>query len=235
MTSIISVKNISKKYILYPDGTRGSFKEAILAKILFKRQHHHTTNAQVFWALRDVSFDVEQGEILGIRGHNGSGKSTLLKILSRITTPTEGTVTLNSSVRSLLEVGTGFHPDLTGRENVYLSSAICGLSEKQTNDIFDVIHEFSGIGDFIDVPVKFYSSGMGVRLAFSVSTHVPAHILLLDEVWAVGDADFQRKSLNKMHELIKSGVTVLMVTHDPHVIEMFCTRTILLDKGKRMA
>lgn len=229
--TMIHVDGISKRYILHPDGTRGSFKEAIFAHFSKNRRHLHHEPKE-FLALNDVSFTVRAGEILGILGHNGSGKSTLLKILSRITAPSTGKIHISGSVRSLLEVGTGFHPELTGRENVYLSCAIYGLSESKTGDIFDTIHEFSGIGDFIDVPVKFYSSGMSVRLAFAVSTHVKADILLLDEIWAVGDADFQQKSLAKMRELIKSGVTVLMVTHDPVVVNEFCTRTLTLEKGQ---
>lgn len=230
MKTMIDVRNVSKKYILHPDGTRGSFKEAVIKAFSRKRKDLHV-GQQEFYALKNVTFDVKAGEILGILGHNGSGKSTLLKILSRITAPSSGEIQINGSVRSLLEVGTGFHPELTGRENVYLSCAIYGLTQNETSQIFDKIHLFSGIEDFIDVPVKFYSSGMGVRLAFAVSTHVKADILLLDEVWAVGDMDFQQKSLAKMRELIQSGVTVLMVTHDPVVMNEFCTRTIRLEKG----
>ncbi|MDP3372015.1 MAG: ABC transporter ATP-binding protein [Candidatus Paracaedibacteraceae bacterium] len=231
MKTIISIRNVSKKYILHPDGTRGSFKEAIFKSFSKRRQTLHQ-ELQEFWALKNVSFDVQAGEILGVLGHNGSGKSTLLKLLSRITAPSEGEIQINGSVRSLLEVGTGFHQELTGRENVYLSCAIYGLSQEKTSEVFDAILEFSGIGDFIDIPVKFYSSGMGVRLAFAVSTHVKADILLLDEIWAVGDMEFQHKSLKKMRELIESGVTVLMVTHEQAVIDEFCTRTIRLEKGQ---
>lgn len=227
----ISVQNLSKCYMLHPDGAQGSFKEAIYGFFSRNRRVHHA-DVREFWALKDISFDIEHGEVLGICGANGSGKSTLLKILSRITTPTSGQAIIQGRLRSLLEVGTGFHPELTGRENIYLSCAIYGINERETTQIYEAIVEFSGIRDFIDIPVKFYSSGMAVRLAFSVSVHLKADVILLDEVWAVGDADFQKKSLRKMHELITQGTTVVMVSHDPHIVKRFCTRTIELSKGR---
>jgi lipopolysaccharide transport system ATP-binding protein len=231
MKPVIDVQNLSKHYTLTPDGTQGSLKTAFMNLLPFGPKHVGEGRKD-FWALKDVSFTVQPGEILGVTGKNGSGKSTLLKILSRITAPTEGRAIIRGRLQSLLEVGTGFHPDLTGRENVYLSCAIYGMNNDETNAIFEDIITFSGIGDFIDIPVKYYSSGMGVRLAFSISAFVQADIIFLDEIWAVGDLEFQEKSMKKMHELISSGATVLTVSHEPSIIKKFCTRTILLDKGR---
>lgn len=230
MKPVIEVQNLSKHYTLTPDGTQGSLKTAFMNMLPFGSKHV-VEGRKDFWALKNVSFTVHPGEILGVTGKNGSGKSTLLKILSRITAPTQGRAIIRGRLQSLLEVGTGFHPDLTGRENVYLSCAIYGMSNNETNAIFQDVIAFSGIGDFIDIPVKYYSSGMGVRLAFSISAFVKADVIFLDEIWAVGDLEFQKKSMEKMHDLISSGATILMVSHEPSVIEKFCTRTILLDKG----
>lgn len=186
----------------------------------------------VFWANRNISFKVKQGEVLGIIGKNGAGKSTLLKMLSRITEPTEGRIELYGRVASLLEVGTGFNPDLTGRENVYLNGTILGLSKKEINERYDSIVEFSGIEKFLETPVKRYSSGMKVRLAFAVAAHLDPEILIIDEVLAVGDAEFQRKCLGKMQEVAgKQGRTVLFVSHDMAAVKKLCTRAILLKKG----
>ena len=184
------------------------------------------------WALKDVSFELKRGEVLGIIGQNGSGKSTLLKILSRVTAPTTGRVDLYGRVGSLLEVGTGFHPDLTGRENVYLNGATLGMKRAQIDRVFDEIVDFSGVEKFIDTPVKYYSSGMYVRLAFSVAAHFDPEILILDEVLAVGDAAFQRKSLNKMETAAKSGKTVLFVSHSLTSIARLCDRGLYLNGGK---
>lgn len=185
-----------------------------------------------FWALKDVSFDVEQGEVVGIIGRNGAGKSTLLKILSRITAPTEGTVELHGRVGSLLEVGTGFHPELNGRENIFLSGSILGMKKREIDAKLDEIVKFSEIEKFLDTPVKRYSSGMYVRLAFAVAAHMDTEILLVDEVLAVGDAQFQKKCMGKMGEVAKEGRTVLFVSHNMNAIEKLCHRCILLSEGK---
>ena len=185
----------------------------------------------IIWALRDVSFEINPGEVIGVIGKNGAGKSTLLKILSRITFPTHGTVELNGRVSSLLEVGTGFHPELTGRENVFLNGTILGMTRHEIDRKFDEIVEFSGISKFIDTPVKFYSSGMGVRLAFSVAAHLEPEILLIDEVLSVGDAAFQKRSLGKMEEVSKQGRTVLFVSHNMGAVRALCTRGLLLEEG----
>ena len=184
------------------------------------------------WALREVSFEVRAGEVIGIIGRNGAGKSTLLKILSRITHPTGGRVTLDGRVASLLEVGTGFHPELTGRENVYLNGTILGMSRREIDRKFDEIVDFSGVEKFIDTPVKRYSSGMGVRLAFSVAAHLEPEILLVDEVLAVGDAEFQKKSLGKMGQVAKEGRTVIFVSHNMATVRSLCERSILIHHGK---
>jgi len=185
-----------------------------------------------FWALKDVSFEVKRGEVLGIVGHNGAGKSTLLKILSRITQPTTGTADIYGRVSSLLEVGTGFHSELSGRENIYLNAAMLGMRRGEVRRKFDEIVAFSGVEAFIDTPVKRYSSGMYVRLAFAVAAHLEPEILIVDEVLAVGDASFQQKCLGKMEEVSRSGRTVLIVSHNMTVIEGLCERAILLEKGR---
>lgn len=185
----------------------------------------------VFWALKDINFEVKQGEVLGIIGHNGAGKSTLLKILSRITEPTEGRVTIQGRVSSLLEVGTGFHPDLTGRENIYMNGTILGMRKREIDAKLDEIIAFSGISKYIDTPVKRYSSGMTVRLAFSVAAHLEPEILIIDEVLAVGDAEFQNKCLGKMDEVAKAGRTVLFVSHNMGAVSLLCSRGLLLQKG----
>jgi lipopolysaccharide transport system ATP-binding protein len=190
-----------------------------------------TKNLEELWALRDISFELRRGEVLGIIGPNGSGKSTLLKILSRITAPTEGRIEINGNIGSLLEVGIGFHPELTGRENVYLSGAILGMQRGEITRVFDEIVDFSGMERFIDTPVKHYSSGMYMRLAFSVAAFFSPDILILDEVLAVGDADFQKKSLDKMERLAKSGKTVLFVSHALTSISRLCDRGLYLENG----
>ena len=188
-----------------------------------------------FWALKDVSFDVKQGETLGIIGRNGAGKSTLLKILSRITEPTEGRVRLKGRVASLLEVGTGFHPELTGRENIFLNGAILGMTRAEIKNKFDEIVAFAEVDKFLDTPVKRYSSGMYVRLAFAVAAHLEPEILIVDEVLAVGDAQFQKKCLGKMSEVASRGRTVLFVSHNMSAIARLCQRCLLLDQGKVVA
>ncbi len=187
---------------------------------------------EILWALRGISFEMARGEVLGIIGRNGAGKTTLLKILARITDPTEGEATIYGRVGSLLEVGTGFHPELTGRENVFLNGAILGMTKAEIDRKFDEIVAFSGVERFIDTQVKRYSTGMRVRLAFSVAAHLEPEILLIDEVLAVGDAGFQRKCLGKMHEFGESGRTVIFVSHSMPAISRLCDRTILLDEGR---
>ncbi len=186
---------------------------------------------ETIWALKDVSFSVEQGEILGIIGRNGAGKSTLLKILSEVTAPTRGEVKIKGRIASLLEVGTGFHPELTGRENIYLNGAILGMSRQEIRSKFDEIVDFSGVEQFIDTPVKRYSSGMYVRLAFAVAAHLEPEILLVDEVLAVGDAQFQKKCLGKMGDVASEGRTVLFVSHNMIAIQSLCQRTLWLESG----
>ncbi len=185
----------------------------------------------VIWALKDVSFDVRQGEVVGVIGRNGAGKSTLLKVLSRVTHPTSGRVVLEGRISSLLEVGTGFHPELTGRENIYLNGTILGMTRREIDRKFDEIVDFSGVEKFIDTPVKRYSSGMAVRLAFSVAAHLEPEILLVDEVLAVGDAEFQKKCLGKMGEVTQEGRTVLFVSHNLGAISTLCPTSILLERG----
>jgi lipopolysaccharide transport system ATP-binding protein len=187
---------------------------------------------QDFWALDDVSFQVNKGEVVGVIGHNGAGKSTLLKILSRITKPTRGEVRLRGRVGSLLEVGTGFHPELTGRENIFLNGAILGMRRHEIQKKFDQIVTFAEIEQFLDTPVKRYSSGMYVRLAFAVAAHLEPEILIVDEVLAVGDLSFQRKCMGRMREVGRSGSTILFVSHNMPAIEALCTRAILMDHGK---
>jgi lipopolysaccharide transport system ATP-binding protein len=188
--------------------------------------------SDIIWALRDISFEVKQGEVLGIVGRNGAGKSTLLKILCRITDPTDGFAEIRGRVSSLLEVGTGFHPELTGRENIYLNGTILGMSKNEVESKFDEIVNFSGIEKFLDTPVKRYSSGMKVRLAFSVAAHLEPEILIIDEVLAVGDAAFQQKCLNKMEDAGQTGRTVLFVSHNMPAVTRLCSRAILLEEGR---
>ncbi|MBL7853067.1 MAG: ATP-binding cassette domain-containing protein [Cyclobacteriaceae bacterium] len=186
----------------------------------------------VAWALRDVSFEVKEGEVLGIIGHNGAGKSTLLKILSRITEPSEGEVRIHGRVAALLEVGTGFHPELTGRENIYMNGTILGMRKKEIDRKLDEIVDFSGVEKYLDTPVKFYSSGMRVRLGFSVAAHLEPEILIIDEVLAVGDAEFQRKCMGKMEFVSHQGRTVLFVSHNLEAIKNLCGKTLLLNNGQ---
>jgi lipopolysaccharide transport system ATP-binding protein len=192
---------------------------------------HGNRDGEELLALNDVSFTVEQGEVLGIIGRNGAGKSTLLKILSRVTSPTTGKVKVKGRIASLLEVGTGFHPELTGRENIYLNGAILGMSRKEINRKFDEIVDFAEVEQFVDTPVKRYSSGMYVRLAFAVAAHLEPEILLVDEVLAVGDAEFQKKCLGKMSDIAEQGRTVLFVSHNMAAIQQLCSRTIVIMKG----
>jgi len=240
--SIITVKNLSKRYnITHQRGGYVALRDVLtnIAKKPFSFLKHKAKAAigmetkEEFWALKDVNFTVERGEAIGIIGANGAGKSTLLKILSKITPPTTGTIEYKGRMSSLLEVGTGFHPELTGRENIFLNGAILGMTKKEIAEKFDDIVEFSGIGKFLDTPVKRYSSGMYVRLAFAVAAHMEPDILVVDEVLAVGDAEFQKKCLGKMDEVTKTaGRTILFVSHNMSAIQNLCKRCILLEGGK---
>lgn len=214
-----------ERYLTFRDAIVNSLKTPL--KAFCSRKPEET-----FWALNDVSFEVEQGDVVGIIGRNGAGKSTLLKILSRITPPTEGTVELHGRVGSLLEVGTGFHPEMTGRENIFLNGSILGMKRTEIEEKFDEIVKFSEIEKFLDTPVKRYSSGMYVRLAFAVAAHLEPEILLIDEVLAVGDAAFQKKCLGKMGEVAKEGRTVLFVSHNMAAVNSLCKTGILLKRGR---
>ncbi|MFN5886762.1 MAG: ABC transporter ATP-binding protein, partial [Flavobacteriales bacterium] len=183
------------------------------------------------WALKDISFSVNHGEVLGVIGRNGAGKSSLLKILSKVTSPTKGQIMLNGRVASLLEVGTGFHPELTGRENIFLNGAILGMTKREITQKFDEIVAFSGVEKYIDTPVKRYSSGMYVRLAFAVAAHLEPEILIVDEVLAVGDVDFQKKCMGKMKDVARHGRTVIFVSHNMEAVKNLCTRAILMEHG----
>jgi lipopolysaccharide transport system ATP-binding protein len=242
MTSEIAIraKNLGKQYRIGQCKQYKTLRDTIAAaaKAPFCRikdslsSNNRNQDQSYFWALKDVSFEIEQGEVVGIIGRNGSGKSTLLKILSRITTPTEGTAEIHGRVGSLLEVGTGFHPELTGRENIYLSGSILGMRKREIDDKFDEIVKFSEIEKFLDTPVKRYSSGMYVRLAFAVAAHLDPEILMVDEVLAVGDAAFQKKCLGKMGNIAKEGRTVLFVSHNMAAVKHLCNRCIMIEKGK---
>lgn len=234
----IKVENLSKRYILgqnaKADSLRHSVENAIRNPLKFLRETKHKSDkSNVFWALDDISFEVSPGEVVGFIGRNGAGKSTLLKLLSRITSPTKGNISINGRLASLLEVGTGFHPELTGRENIFLNGAILGMGRQEIKQKFDEIVDFSGVERFLDTPVKRYSSGMYVRLAFSVAAHLEQEILVVDEVLAVGDREFQNKCIGKMEDVaLRGGRTVLFVSHDMRAVQNLCTRGIILDKGK---
>ncbi len=229
MRPIIEVKNVWKSYKIGSRQERYlSLRDSIagIGKNLFGQKQ------KKIWALENVSFDVMPGECVGIIGRNGAGKSTMLKILSRITPPTKGRITMRGRVASLLEVGTGFHPELTGRENVYLNGSILGMKRSEINDQFDQIVDFSGVEQFLDTPLKHFSSGMQLRLAFAVAAHLNPEILLIDEVLAVGDTEFQKKCIGKMDEVSKSGRTVIFVSHDLRAVKQLCKRTLLIQDHK---
>jgi len=229
----IRVSNLSKQYRLGgPQEKYHTLRDAITNVLKTPAQFFQKTSPEDgFWALKDVSFDIVPGEVVGIIGRNGAGKSTLLKILSRITSPTLGTVELHGRVGSLLEVGTGFHPELTGRENIFLSGSILGMKYREIDSKLDEIVKFSEIEKFLDTPVKRYSSGMYVRLAFAVAAHLEPEILLVDEVLAVGDVAFQKKCLGKMADVAKEGRTVLFVSHNMNAVEQLCSYCILMENG----
>jgi lipopolysaccharide transport system ATP-binding protein len=245
-SSIIKVQNLSKRYRLglkekQANTLVGQIKNTLKAPYEnYKRLRQlskfgEEADESVFWALKDINFEVQQGEVLGIIGKNGAGKSTLLKILSQITEPTSGRIEIHGRVASLLEVGTGFHPELSGRENIYMNGTILGMTKREIDSKLDEIIDFSGVEKFIDTPVKFYSSGMKVRLGFSVAAHLDPEILIIDEVLAVGDYEFQQKCLGKMEDVSKyQGRTVLFVSHDLPAVANLCKRVLVLEKGAEL-
>lgn len=239
--SVIKVSGISKRFRI---GSKMKKSETLAGQIgailkfplknlkkLNQMSRFTGEDESVFWALKDINFEVKQGEVLGIIGKNGAGKSTLLKILSQISEPTSGRIEIQGRIASLLEVGTGFHPELSGRDNIYMNGTILGMTKREIDLKLDEIIDFSGVERFIDTPVKFYSSGMKVRLGFSVAAHLEPEILIIDEVLAVGDYEFQKKCLGKMHDVAGQGRTVLFVSHNMEAIRSLCSRTILLQDG----
>jgi lipopolysaccharide transport system ATP-binding protein len=241
MSVVISTENLSKRYRLGVINRRYLYRDmqSFIARCIGRPDPNSEVDARVahskegvIWALNDVSIEINDGDVVGVIGRNGSGKSTLLKILSRITTPTKGTARICGRVASLLEVGTGFHPELTGRDNVYLNGSILGMPKEMIRAKFDEIVAFSGVEDFIDTPVKRYSSGMKVRLAFAVAAHLEPDILIVDEVLAVGDAEFQTKCLGKIGDAAKSGRTILFVSHNAAAVENLCNKGMVLNNGK---
>ena len=241
MGKVIKVENLGKKYIISHQSQEkyttlrdviANNTKAIAKKIINPRNQNIIPKREEFWALKNVSFEINKGDRLGIIGKNGAGKTTILKLLSRITEPTEGRISIKGKVASLLEVGTGFHPELTGRENIFLNGAVLGMSKTEIRRKFDEIIEFAGVERFLDTPVKRYSSGMYVRLAFAVAAHLEPEILLIDEVLAVGDVQFQKKCLHKMEDVSKEGRTVLFVSHNMNAVKQVCNSCILLEAGR---
>ena len=225
MTPIIEIESVSKKYFIPQNSVHYKTLRESLTSFAFLKAKNE------FWALRDITFSMNPGETMGVIGKNGAGKTTLLKILSKITRPTYGKGKINGRVASLLEVGTGFHPELTGKENIYLNGVILGLKKKEIDRNFEGIVEFAGIKDFLNTPIKHYSTGMWARLAFSVAAHLEPEILLIDEVLSVGDAEFQKKSLTKMNDLSKGGRTVVFVSHNMPAIRQLCSRCMYISNG----
>jgi ABC-type polysaccharide/polyol phosphate transport system ATPase subunit len=243
---VILVENLSKRYRLGEREQYGALRDAMSTAMTTSWRRlrkagqplpgdRQNPSEQDLWAIRDVSFEIQRGEIIGIIGHNGAGKSTLLKILSRITKPTTGQAKIRGRVGSLLEVGTGFHPELTGRENIYMNGAILGMGKAEIERKFDEIVAFAEMGEFLDTPVKRYSSGMYMRLAFAVAAHLETEIVMVDEVLAVGDVAFQRKCLGKMGDVVNEGRTVLFVSHNMNAIQRLCPQSMLLERGSLVA
>lgn len=228
--SDLTFENVSKRYVVRKETEADLTMHPWLRKVKALR-----TRKEPFWALRDVSFEVKRGETLGIIGHNGAGKSTILKLLSGITTPTSGSIRIEGRLSALIEVGSGFHPELTGRENIFLNGAILGMTKREIAAKLDSIVDFAGVRPFLDVPVKRFSSGMYVRLGFSIAAHLDPDILLLDEVLAVGDAAFQERCLTRINELRRSGTTIVFISHDLGAVERICSRALLMDKGQIVA
>lgn len=243
--TVIRVENLAKKYVLGHQQEGNSYKtfrgaitdaaKSVGGALKSRGKKEASPTREEFWALKDVSFEIKQGDRVGFIGRNGAGKSTLLKVLSRITEPTSGSIRIKGRVASLLEVGTGFHPELTGRENIFLNGAILGMSKVEIKRKFDEIVAFAEIEKFLDTPVKRYSSGMYVRLAFAVAAHLEPEILIVDEVLAVGDVQFQKKCIGKMEEVGKQGRTILFVSHNLGVVQSLCTRGVLLGRGTVLA
>ena len=230
----IVVEGISKQYHIGRAPARGGLYDNV-ARLITRRPPPamiHSDAHPTIWALRDISFTAQPGEVLGVIGRNGSGKSTLMRILAQVTSPTEGTAVVRGHVGALLEVGAGFHPELSGRDNIALSGAILGMSKSEIAEQRDKIVEFAEIGKFLDTAVKYYSSGMYVKLAFAVSAHLSAEVLLVDEVLAVGDATFQKKCLRRIHEIVRGGRTVLFVTHAMESLRELCDSAIVLEEGR---
>ena len=228
----VSVRGLSKSYTISHNADKATtLGEAVMG--VLKPSRVKKSASETFWALRDVEFDIKKGDVVGIIGRNGAGKSTLLKVLSRITEPTTGQIDIYGRVGSLLEVGTGFHPELTGRENIFMNGAILGMSRREIAHHFDAIVEFAEVEKFLDTPVKRYSSGMYVRLAFAVAAHLNPEILIVDEVLAVGDAEFQKKCLGKMQDVSRQdGRTVIFVSHNMTAVQSLCNRAVMLQHGK---
>jgi ABC-type polysaccharide/polyol phosphate transport system ATPase subunit len=227
----IEATSIGKLYRIGVGGRRGSLVDKVGGS-LGNTDREPPADARLLWALRDVSFTVRAGQVLGVLGRNGSGKTTLMQILARVTAPTEGSAVVRGRVGALFQVGTGFHPELTGRENIGLSGTILGMTDEETASVFERIVDFAEIGEFLDTPVKHYSSGMYMRLAFSVSAHLQAEIMLIDEALAVGDIGFRDKSNQRIRSMVRSGRTILLVTHNLSTIEELCDSAIVLDGGR---
>src|SRR5205809_1266020 len=236
MFPIIEVNHLSKEYELGRSINRENLREFLMRKLKVSSRREQpkkgSGRTRKFWALDDVSFEVAQGDVVGILGRNGAGKSTLLKLISKVTDPTKGSITLRGRMGSLLEVGTGFHPELTGRENVFLNGAILGMSKSEIQRKFDEIVAFAEVEKFIDTPLKHYSTGMQMRLAFAVAAHLEPEILLVDEVLAVGDAAFQKKCLGKMGDVARGGRTIVFVSHQMNQIRRMCERVLWIDAGQ---
>src|SRR5256714_213709 len=226
----LKLEHVSKRYRIRRESEAGAARNPLVRKLQSLRQR-----SEEFWAVRDVSFEVGRGEALGIIGHNGAGKSTILKLLSSITAPTSGEITINGRLSALIEVGSGFHPELTGRENIYLNGSILGMRRRRITEKLDSIVEFAGVRQFLDTPVKRFSSGMYVRLGFSIAAHLDPDILLLDEVLAVGDAAFQAKCLQRIGDLKRAGTTIVFISHDLSAVERVCDRVLLLRQGEVVA
>src|SRR5947209_10264428 len=226
----LKLDHVSKRYRIRREAEADAARNPLVRKLQSLRQR-----SEQFWAVRDVSFEVARGEALGIIGHNGAGKSTILKLLSSITAPTSGEITINGRLSALIEVGSGFHPELTGRENIYLNGSILGMRRRRITEKLDSIVEFAGVRQFLDTPVKRFSSGMYVRLGFSIAAHLDPDILLLDEVLAVGDAAFQEKCLKRISEMKEAGTTIVFISHDLGAVERLCDRVLLLQRGEIVA